>query len=111
MVEDSSSGRIVVSSHRHWFGDQRLSSWSVTLDGKVVGKLLPEGNVNLRCEAGAHVVRIRQWWYRSRPTEVHVTDGQTVNLVADIPREGSIVGRMFFFIVAPGRALSLTEIR
>jgi hypothetical protein len=111
MVEKNDCGWIEITSHRRWFGDQRLGTWTVPLDGRVVGKLSPEGKVNLSSQPGAHVVRIRQWWYRSKPTAVQVMVGQTVSLEADIPRKGSILARMITFIVAPSRALTLTEIQ
>jgi hypothetical protein len=111
MDEQDTSGRIVIESHRKWFGDQRLGTFVVSLDGTSAGKLPPEGRVELRCASGVHVVRIRQWWYRSKPTEVQISIGQTVSLRADIPRTGSVLNRMTTFIATPWRALSLTEIR
>jgi hypothetical protein len=107
--EKRASGRIVVESHRKWFGDQRLGTFRVALDGVPAGSLPPEGAVDLACDPGTHIVRIRQWWYRSQPTQVHVSAGETVVLDADIPRDGSPVVRFVVFMFTPWRALSLTE--
>jgi hypothetical protein len=106
---DVSSGHIVIESHRQWFGDQRLGTFTASLDGSRVGKVPPEGRVDLLCEPGHHVVRIRQWWYRSKPMQVDVPAGHVVTLNADIPRSGNLVARMVTFIFTPWRALSLSE--
>jgi hypothetical protein len=108
--EKGASGRILVESHRQWFGDQRLGTFRVSLDGVPAGKLLPEGSVDLACDPGVHIVRIRQWWYRSRPARVDVSAGETVALNADIPRDRNLVARLAVFMFTPFSALSLTVV-
>lgn len=109
MAEKATNGHIVVASHRKWFGDQRLGTFTVSLDGSSAGKLLPDGAVDLTCDPGPHTVRIRQWWYRSEPTQVLVSADQAVSLNADIHREGNALVRMARFLFTPSKALSLTK--
>jgi hypothetical protein len=106
----SEGGRITVESHRQWFGDQRLGTWTVYVDRNAIGKLSPEGVVECRCPTGIHVVRIRQWWYWSESVEVDVLEGLNAIFEADIPRNGSLLVRLLKFVFVPGRALLLTKI-
>lgn len=100
---------IVVESDRDWFGDPRLGTVAVYLDHVRVGRLRPKDRLELRCAAGGHVLRIRQWWYRSKPVQVTVSDGRTITLTADIPRDGNLIRRMAIFLFTPNQALSLKE--
>jgi hypothetical protein len=102
-------GRILVKSHRKWFGDQRLGAFKVSVDGVPAGKVPPDGSLDVTCDPGSHTVRIRQWWYRSEPAQIHVSAGETVALKADIPRDGNPVARVAAFMFTPWRVLSLKE--
>lgn len=109
MVTETGPSRIVVESQRRWFGDQRLGTFSVFLDQARVGKLPPIGRLDLSCAPGTHVLRIRQWWYRSPPIRVDALEGGSVLLTADIAHRGHFLIGMKTFIFAPWRALSLTD--
>lgn len=107
-VVDAVTGRIVVESDRNWFGDPRIGTFAVYLDHARAGRLRPKDRLELRCAAGDHVLRIRQWWYRSKPVLVNVSDGRTITLTADIRRDSRLVHRIAIFILTPGHALSLS---
>jgi|ERR1022692_3355702 hypothetical protein len=106
---ENATVHIVIESNRPWFGDQRLGTFTVYLDRVKVGRLRPKGRLELGCSAGSHVLRIGQWWYRSKPIQVTASDDRTVNLTADAVRHGSLLRRMAVFLLAPGEALSLKE--
>ena len=105
----AATGRIVIESDRHWFGDPRFGTFAVYLDHTRAGRLRPKDRLDIPCGAGSHVLRIRQWWYRSKLVQVTVSEGRTITLTADIPREGSLVRRVALFLFTPGQALSLKE--
>lgn len=100
-------GYIVIRTDREWFGDPRLGTFTASVDRRRVGKLPPEGHVEMCCVPGSHVVRIRQWWYRSPSVEVRVSPGESVLLMADIPRTGSAFIRFFRLLLTPSKALTL----
>ena len=106
---EAATARIVVESDRDWFGDPRLGTFAVYLDHVRAGRLRPKDRLELRCAAGGHVLRIRQWWYRSKPVQVTVSEGRTITLTADIPRDGNLIRRMAIFLFTPSQVLSLKE--
>ena len=106
---EAATARIVVESDRDTFGDPRLASFAVYLDHARAGRLRPKDRLELRCTAGDHVLRIRQWWYRSKPVQVTVSEGRTITIAADIRRDGSLIRRMAIFLFTPSQALSLRE--
>lgn len=108
-MSDAPSAHVVVESPRKWFGDQRLGTFTVSLDHTKVGKLPPKGRLELLCPAGSHVVRIRQWWFRSRPLQIIASEERPVVLIADAVRGGNLFARMGVFGFSPGRALTLVE--
>jgi hypothetical protein len=103
------TGRIVVESDRDWFGDPRFGTFAVYLDHARAGRLRPRDRLELRCAVGGHVLRIRQWWYRSKPVQITVSEGRTITLTADILRDGNLMRRMAIFLMTPSQALSLKE--
>ena|ERR1039457_458997 len=107
-VSGTGLSRIVVESHRRWFGDQRLGTFTVSLDNARVGKLPPTGRLELQCAPGTHVLRLRQWWYRSPPTHVSAPEGSSVFLTADVAHRGHLVRALNTLVFAPWRALSVT---
>jgi hypothetical protein len=102
------SASLAIESRRDWFGDQRLGTFTVSVDRRNVGKLPPVGRIDVPCEAGSHVVRIGQWWYRSPPLSVAALSGQTIFLKADRSRV-PLLRRLAIFAFTPWRALVLTE--
>lgn len=100
--------RIVVESRRRWFGDERLGTFTISLDHAKAGKVPPTGRLDLPCTPGPHVLRVRQWWYRSAPLRIHALEGGSVFLTADIAHRGHVFRRMTTFCFTPWRALSLT---
>lgn len=101
--------QIVVENARKWFGDQRLGAFHVALDGAGAGMAFPGQQLNVECAPGTHTVRIRQWWYRSRPVTVDLSPGERCHLVADAPRGGGLLRRMATLMVRPSRSLSLNK--
>ena len=81
------------------------------LDHTRAGRLRHKGRPELPCAAGNHVVRIRQWWYRSNRIQVAVSEGQSITLTADIPRDANLMRRMALFLSTPSKALCLKDAR
>lgn len=109
MVTDS---EIVVTSDRAWFGDPRLGSYVVYVDGSRVGVLRPRGRVSSSVAAGSHRVRVRQWYYLSPTLDVAVGEHETVVLQADMrDRQRSVFRRMAAFMFQPWRSLVLRVVR
>ncbi len=106
---EAPTGRIVVERNRDWFGDPRFGTFAVYLDHARAGRLRPKDRLGRRCAAGGHVLRIRQWWYRSKPVQVTVSEARTVTLTADILRDGNLMRRMAILLLTPSEALSLKE--
>ena len=100
--------RIVVESHRRWFGSARLGTFTISLDHAKAGKLPPTGRLDLPCSSGPHVLRARQWWYRSAPLRIDALEGASVFITADIAYRGHVLRGMTTFCFTPWRALSLT---
>jgi hypothetical protein len=102
---------MLIQSRRRWFGDQRLGAFGVYVDGTRVGTIPPLGRLELQVMPGVHVVRIRQWWYRSRPTQITAASGGTVLLDADMSHRGSFGRRLTTYLLNPSAALSLSDAR
>ena len=100
----------MVSQHRQWAGDPRLGAFVLSVDGQRVGVVPVLGRLAVTVGPDEHVVRIRQWWYRSAPVVVTVGAGATVCLKGDIPVTPSFVRRMGRFLAQPSRALTLTPL-
>ena len=79
----------------------------VRLDGHKAGFVPLHGSMTTSVMPGAHTVRVRLWWYRSREVEVTVTSGETMELVADIRRERPVIKRIAELMFRPGSSLSL----
>jgi hypothetical protein len=104
------SATIVIATGRDWFGDPRLGTFTVYLDGKKAGKLPPRGRLVLTCQSGKHVARIRQWWYLSPRVEVDVGEATSLVLDADVTHRGSMARRALTMMFAPWRGLSLAVV-
>jgi hypothetical protein len=105
----SDRSTIVVENTRKWFGDQRLGAFHVALDGTRAGVASPGQQLDIACIPGPHTVRIRQWWYRSKPVTVDLRAGEVLRLVASTPRGGNLLIRMAILIFRPSRSLSLDK--
>ena len=98
---------IVVGTNRRWYGDPRLGTFVVFVDGKKAGAVPPEGSLRIPCAAGSHRVSARQWWYRSRPYELVAAPGTTTRLEVDVIRRGSIPRRMLTLMFTPWRGVTI----
>jgi hypothetical protein len=106
--EDVQNSKLIFRSTRRWFGDQRMGSFAVSVDGVKVGNLGPAGILERRVPAGSHTVRIGQWWYRSKTEDVEVHSNQS--LIVDVvdPRSNNLIKQMGLFMFAPRRSLNFT---
>jgi hypothetical protein len=101
---------IVVATTRQWYGDPRLGTFTVYLDGAKVGTVPPQGSLRIPCSSGRHRVRVRQWWYRSPPFEVTVAAGGTSQLDVDLVRDGSVLRRLLILMFAPWRGVAVSAV-
>lgn len=67
---------IILTTPRPWVRNQQLGAFVVSLDGKRVGNLMPQGSLEAPCAPGRHHVRARQWYYNSPTFEVDVAQGE-----------------------------------
>lgn len=99
----SSVGWVEVHQDRTWFGtDPGLATFIVYVDRHRVGKVPLRSSLRIPLSTGRHQMRIRQWWYLSKPTQIDVCSGQVLQFRADIPRTRIV--RMLF---VPTRCLEL----
>jgi hypothetical protein len=101
---------IVVYQDRSWFGDPRLATFVMSVDGNRVGRVRLRSSVAFSVTPGQHLVRIGQWQYRSRSVVVNVKSGETVTLCADIPRDGHLIARILRGMVRPRSWLVLEPV-
>src|SRR5581483_5101856 len=94
----SAPGFIEVYQDRAWFGDPKLAVFNVYLDKKRIGKVPLQSSVRLSVAPGQHRLRIRQWYYGSRPIAVTIEPGETKTFRADVPNKEGVrgIGRMAF---------------
>jgi hypothetical protein len=90
-----------------WVLDPRWGCFHVRLDGHKAGLAPLHESLTTSVMPGAHNVRVRLWWYRSRDVEVTARPGETVELVADIRRERPVLKRIAELMFRPGSSLSL----
>lgn len=90
----TAGGTVVVVSKYWWAGRNNAGDFGVYLDGKRVGKVAPQSQRQFQVSDGKHTVRVRLWWFLSPKVMVEVQSGQTVRLVADVPRDKSVLRGM-----------------
>lgn len=107
MAADRANGTIVVFQDRRWFGDPRSGVFTVSVDGKRVGRVAVHSESAFPVAPGSHTVRIRTWWYRSLPVTVNVGSEAEARLRADILRTLSFLHRLAKGVFTPGASLVL----
>lgn len=106
---DDRKATLKVSTDRKFFGDPRLGTFVVYLDGTRAGIVPPGGQLVLHSAPGGHVLRARQWWYLSPRLEIEVGAGTHVDVRVDVIREGAFPSRMLRMILTPWRGLTLAR--
>jgi hypothetical protein len=99
---------IAVVSNRNWYLRPRSGTFVVTLDGQRVGAVAPVDTLELHCSPGTHVLRVRQWWLRSKPTPVVASEGSVSYVEVDDPSRSPFLKTWLTMMFAPGRALTLS---
>lgn len=79
-----------------------MYAFTVSIDRKKVGRVLPQQSWAFLVDPGSHVVRVQMWYFTSRPFAVNVPSGGSIVLKADIYRKWR-----FFRAFPPFRALRL----
>jgi hypothetical protein len=107
-AERGETGRIEIYQDRMWVGRANMAIFNVYVDKKHVGKVPLRSSITIPVRPGTHRVRVRQWYYGSRPLEVPVAAGETVRYRADVPSGQGIrgVARMLF---KPSRSLVMVK--
>ena len=103
----TSAATITVFQDRQWVGVSRLGAFVVAIDGRGIGVAPVLGTISTEVPPGSHVVRIRQWWFRSPPLAVELHGGDHVRIRADIDRSVGAVRRTAKWLIAPNKALTL----
>lgn len=101
-------GSILIANPRPWFGNQNLGAFTVYIDGKRAGTVLPASSAEFTCAAGRHTVRVRRWFYFSQREEIEVLPGKLSSLTAGM--RGEALGEnLKAHMLTPWNALSLTR--
>lgn len=98
---------LIVIGNSHWFGDPRLGTFTVYVDGIRRGTVSPGESLPIACQPGLHVVRVRQWWYMSPPTDIEILPGRQTALEGRINQSGNFVSRMLTAVFMPWRVMTL----
>jgi hypothetical protein len=107
---DENTSRIVVANDYQWIGKPGAAGFTVYVDGKRAG-VAPLGQTcSQQVEPGAHVLRIRLWYFLSPRVMLDLRPGETRRFSADIPRRRRLWRRMVRGMVDPLHSLSLEEI-
>jgi hypothetical protein len=67
--------------------NQEMYAFAVSIDRTKVGRVLPQQSWAFSVEPGTHVVRVKLWYFTSRPLTVNVPAGGSVVLKTDIYRK------------------------
>ncbi len=106
---DHGTSLIVVANHYAWIGNPRMAGFTVYVDGKRAG-VAPLGDTfSLQVEPGAHVVRVRFWYFLSPRVSLDARPGETRRFSADIPRKLPVWRRFLGGMGDPLHMLSLEE--
>lgn len=112
-MEESNSGTILVESDypsRPEVRDQATFAFTVTIDGKRAGIVLPQSSWGFHVSPGSHEVCVALMWYKSPRLSVVVPAGGQLVLRANTNgklNSPSLFIRSFF---APFKALRLEEV-
>lgn len=98
---------LTVIGDNQWFGDPRLGSFTVYVDGIKRGRVSPDMSLLIACQPGRHVVRVRQWWYMSARIDIDMQPEQQMALKGGFNQTGNFVSRMFTGVFLPWRAMTL----
>ena len=99
---------ISLEAPRPWVGNQQLGAFIVSLDGRRVGVVMPQGSLEVSCPPGRHRVRARQWYNTGPVFEVELAEGETVRLTVDLVRRDSLLMRFLTLMFAPWRGIAIT---
>jgi len=99
--------QLIVAGNSHWFGDSRLGTFTVYVDGLKVGSVAPGDFLLIPCQPGHHVVRVRQWWFMSPPIDVEIRPEQQTALEGRFNQNGNLVSRMLTGLFLPWRTMTL----
>ena len=99
---------IAVVSNRKWYLRPKSGTFVVTLDGQRVGAVAPVDRLELHCSSGTHVLRVRQWWLRSKATPVVVSGDSVVCVEVDDPAQSPFLKTWLTMMFVPGRALTFS---
>lgn len=105
----SGEGTIVLTTPRAYFGSQRQGAFRISLDGRRVGLLMPQGSLELPCPAGYHSLRARNGRFASPRVELELAPGAVVRLSVDLARRDSLFKRFLTLMFLPWRAVAVTE--
>jgi len=107
---DENISRIVVANAYQWIGNPAAAGFTVYVDGKRAGVALLGQTCSQQVEPGAHVLRVRLWYFLSPRVMVDLRPGETRRFSADIPRKQPLWRRMVRGMVDPLHSLSLEEV-
>ena len=101
------AGQLVVRNDYRWLLNPRWGEFHVYVDGRLAGVAPLGGAFALDLPQGDHRVRVRLWFYLSKPIGIEISRMQPVILIADFPRSG--MGRFFKAMFRPWVVLELVD--
>jgi hypothetical protein len=102
--------RVEVRNAYQWIGNPRMAGFAVYVDRRRAGVAPLGGVLTVPTQPGAHVLRVRFWWFMSPPVRLSLEPGQTLRFSADIQREAPVAVRILRGMADPFRWLSLREV-
>jgi hypothetical protein len=112
-MEMSNSGTIFVESDypsRPEIGNQATLGFTVTIDGRRAGTVLPQSSWGFHVSPGSHEVRVGLMWYKSPRLSVVVPAGGQVVLRANTNGKLNSPGLFIRGLFAPLTALRLKQV-
>ena len=88
-------------------GDPRLGAFVLSVDGRRAGEVRVRDSLTVTVQSGHHVLRIRQWWYRSPIVSLDISADQSVRLRAEVDRSTGTFRAWLRLVFKPWRALVL----
>jgi hypothetical protein len=107
---DENTSRIVVTNNYQWVANPAAAGFTVYVDGKRAGVAPLGAAFTKQVQPGAHVLRVRLWYFLSPRVKLDLRPGETRRFSADIPRKVPLWRRMLRGMTNPLHSLSLEDV-
>ena len=109
MNTSESRSCIVITSRLQWIANPQLGRIAVFIDGSLIGRVIPQGEIKFECDPGPHRVRVRRSWFMSPEVTLNPSPGELVRMDANLPSDSSVVKRLWRLTIHPFTSMSLEQ--